>query len=33
VIAILALALAAAGAYVVRLRRGDDPGRPAGEVW
>jgi hypothetical protein len=33
VIAILALALAAAGAYVVKLRRGHDPGRPAGEVW
>ena len=33
VIAILALALAAAGTYVIKLRRGDDPGRPAGEVW
>ena len=33
VIALLALALAAAGAYVIKLRRGDDPGRTAGEVW
>lgn len=33
VIAILALALAGAAAYVVKLRRRDDPGRPAGEVW
>lgn len=33
VIAVLALALAGAAAYVVRLRRGADPGRPAGEVW
>lgn len=33
VIAILALALAGAAAYVVKLRRGGDPGRPAGEVW
>ena len=33
VIAVLALGLVAAGAYVVKLRRGDDPGRPAGEVW
>lgn len=33
VIAALALALAAAGAYVIKLRRGDDPRRPAGEVW
>ena len=33
VIAILALALVGAAAYVVKLRRGDDPGRPAGEVW
>jgi hypothetical protein len=33
VIAVLALALIAAGAYVVKLRRRDDPGRPAGEVW
>ena len=33
VIAVLALALAAVGAYVLKLRRGDDPGRTAGEVW
>ena len=33
VIAILVAALAAVGAYVVKLRRGDDPRRPAGEVW
>ena len=33
VIVVLALGLVAAGAYVVKLRRGDDPGRPAGEVW
>jgi hypothetical protein len=33
VIALLALALAAAGAYVIKLRRTDDPGRTAGEVW
>lgn len=33
VIAVLALALVAAGAYVLKLRRGDDPRRPAGEVW
>jgi hypothetical protein len=33
VIAVLALALAAAAAYVVKLRRGDDPRLPAGEVW
>jgi hypothetical protein len=33
VIAILVAALAAVGAYVVKLRRGGDPRRPAGEVW
>ena len=33
VIAVLALALTAVGAYVLKLRRGDDPGRTAGEVW
>jgi hypothetical protein len=33
VIAILVAALAAGGAYVVKLRRGGDPRRPAGEVW
>jgi hypothetical protein len=33
VIAVLLVALAAAGGYVVKLRRGDDPRRPAGEVW
>ena len=33
VIAALALALVGAIAYVLKLRRGDDPGRPAGEVW
>jgi hypothetical protein len=33
VIAVLVVALIGAAAYVVKLRRGDDPGRPAGEVW
>ena len=33
VIGVLALALLGAMAYVVKLRRGDDPRRPAGEVW
>ena len=33
VIAVLAAALLGVVAYVVQLRRGDDPRRPAGEVW
>lgn len=33
VIGVLLLALVGAMAYVVKLRRGDDPRRPAGEVW
>jgi hypothetical protein len=33
VIAILVLALVGVAAYVVKLRRGDGPGRPAGEAW
>ena len=33
VIAVLAAALIGAAVYVIRLRRPDDPGRPAGEVW
>jgi hypothetical protein len=33
VIGVLVLALIGVMAYVVKLRRGDDPRRPAGEVW
>jgi hypothetical protein len=33
VVGVLAAALAALGGYVLRLRRGNDPGRPAGEAW
>jgi len=32
-IAVLGVALAGAVAYALRLRRGDDPARPRGEVW
>ena len=33
VIAVLGVALAGVAGYALRLRRGDDPSRPAGEVW